>query len=511
VSAVDSNGVLGGRALEVDRVEARYADLLQFAPLGLAVTDENGVVRELNAAAAEILGVEARFMIGKPLVAFIPPPGRRDFRSALIELARRPGPRRWQLDLLARDGAAVHVRVTAAPAGAATPPGDLRWAFEDVTEDAVREQSVRRLASELETRALERTAELEEQHALLEAVIENMPAGVILVSREGVPTTANGEALRILGLPSMDALKALRSEDIEGYRVEGGARVGAEEWPLARTLATGAVVRGERYELVAEGRHVIVDVSSAPIMVGDEANGALVVLRDVTVQEQAERAEREFVTNAAHELQSPLAAIVSTVEVLQAGAKEGPQRDVFLGHIEREADRLARLVRALLILARSQMGLEAPRDELVALCPLLTDVGSALRLANGVELEVDCNEHLAVLTNRELLEQAVVNLAQNAAKHTSAGRIVLGAAEVEGPGVEITVTDTGPGIAAAERPRIFERFYRAEDEPAGFGLGLAIVRAVAEALEGDLELDSTVGAGTIFRLRLPHAAALVSA
>jgi signal transduction histidine kinase len=230
----------------------------------------------------------------------------------------------------------------------------------------------------------------------------------------------------------------------------------------------------------------------------------------VTTRERTEQAERDFVTNAAHELQSPLAAIVSAVEVLQSGAKDGPERDIFLAHIEREADRLARLARALLILARTQIGLEAPRDEIVGVHALLTDVATALHVGKGVELDVSCPEDLAMLTNRELVEQAMLNLAENAAKHTKSGMIVLSARARKGRLIELAVSDTGPGISAAERSKVFDRFYRADgDGTPGFGLGLAIVRAVATALEGELELDSAVEVGTTFRLRIPGAAKLV--
>lgn len=357
----------------------------------------------------------------------------------------------------------------------------------------------------------ERTAALEEQWSLLRAVIENIPVGLVVMDQDGAPHTANAEALRILHADSIDASILSDWREIDVYRLDG-SRVELEEWPLSRTLASGAVVTAERYEVDLEGRRTILEISTAPVASGPgERRGALAVLRDVTVREQAERAERDFVTNAAHELQSPLAAIVSAIEVLQAGAKDGPERDVFLGHIEREADRLARLVRALLILARTQIGLEAPRDELVALCPLLEEIGGGLRVPSGVELEIDCPRDLAVVTNRELVEQAIVNLAENAAKQTGTGRIVLSGADGGGGAVEIAVSDTGPGIAADERSRVFGRFYRAEaDSTAGFGLGLAIVRAVADALGAELELDSEVGAGTTIRLRLPKAAAMVS-
>ncbi|HEV2901982.1 MAG TPA: histidine kinase dimerization/phospho-acceptor domain-containing protein, partial [Gaiellaceae bacterium] len=212
---------------------------------------------------------------------------------------------------------------------------------------------------------LERTAALEDQRSLLEAIVENIPVGLVVLDQDGVPNTANAEALRILRADSIDASILPDWREIDVLRLDG-SRVELQEWPISRTLATGAIVTGEQYEVVLGGRRTILEISTAPIVsASGERKGAVGVLRDVTVREQAERAERDFVTNAAHELQSPLAAIVSAIEVLQAGAKDGPERDVFLAHIERESDRLARLVRALLILARTQTGVEAPRDELV--------------------------------------------------------------------------------------------------------------------------------------------------
>jgi two-component system phosphate regulon sensor histidine kinase PhoR len=352
---------------------------------------------------------------------------------------------------------------------------------------------------------------LEGQRSLLAAVIENIPDGILVVDVDRRPILVNQEALRLFGLEPEDASAAFSTwDELELFRLDG-TRVAHGERPIGRALREGLVTDPEVYEVVVKGRHALFEVSAAPVVSAlGERVGALAVLRDVTIRERTEQAERDFVTNAAHELQSPLAAIVSAVEVLQAGAKNGPERDMFLGHIEREADRLARLARALLILARTQIGVEAPRDELVGACALLGEIAAGLKLRDGVAVEVDCDADLAMVTNRELVEQALINLAENAAKQTREGTIVLGAARVTERLVELTVTDSGPGILPAERSKVFQRFYRADgDDSIGFGLGLAIVRAVAEALEGELELDSTVGEGTTMRLRVPGAARLV--
>jgi PAS domain S-box-containing protein len=369
-------------------------------------------------------------------------------------------------------------------------------------------EQVSELMQAVAERVFERLANADRERILLEAIVENIPVGLAVVDENETPLIVNSEALRAFGKEHPAELAGWYRA--EAYRLDG-TPVHPEERPIARTLATGEVVQAEILELVIDGRRAIFEISTAPIIdTSGERKGGLSIFRDVTVREQADRAERDFVTNAAHELQSPLAAIVSAVEVLQAGAKDSPQRDVFLGHIEREAARLSRLVRALLILARTEIGVEPPRDELVALASLLGKIGESLRVSSDVELEIDCPEQLAALTNGELLEQAVVNLAENAAKMTRSGRIVLAARAIDDGVVEISVSDTGPGIPAADRQRIFERFYRTEpDESPGFGLGLAIVRAIADALAGELDLESTPSVGTIVRLRLPRAASLV--
>ncbi len=223
-----------------------------------------------------------------------------------------------------------------------------------------------------------------------------------------------------------------------------------------------------------------------------------------------ESPEEQFVTNAAHELQSPLTAIVSAIEVLQAGAKDTTQRDIFLDHIEQAAARLVRLTRALLVLSRAQTLTEAPKTELVALEPLLSDVAARVSMKEGVDLAVTCPTDAAAVTNRELVEHAVFNVATNAINYTTTGRIELAARVTDGA-AEICISDTGPGIPDAEQERVFERFYRGEAGiDHGSGLGLAIARAAIEAVGGAVELESEVGTGTIVRFRFPHGASLVT-
>jgi signal transduction histidine kinase len=229
------------------------------------------------------------------------------------------------------------------------------------------------------------------------------------------------------------------------------------------------------------------------------------MVEDVTERERARESEREFVENAAHELRTPLAAIVSVMDVLESGAKDVPEaRDRFLKHIRVHSERLSRLATSLLTLARLGTGVEQPRVTVVPVRPLLEEVASRLDPVDGVEVKVRSSEQTGALADRDLLEQAIANVAENSAKHTQAGEIVL---EARGNGTmtEIEIRDTGPGMSEEERERAFHRFYRSSNGADGFGLGLAIAEEAIRAIDGTIELDSEPGAGTRVRMVVPSA------
>jgi two-component system sensor histidine kinase VicK len=234
---------------------------------------------------------------------------------------------------------------------------------------------------------------------------------------------------------------------------------------------------------------------------------AVIVLRDLTEEERRERAEREFVANASHELRTPLTTILGAVEVLQAGAKDdAAARDRFLAHIDREARRLVRLTRALLVLARAETHEQRPRLSAVPLRPLLDEIAATLPAHPGVAVSVECGDDVEVAADPDLLEQAIANVAANAAEHTRQGAIVLAAGSNGNGRVRIDVRDTGPGIPASLRARIFDRFYRpTHTSPEGFGLGLAIVRATVRAQNGTVELADSPGGGTQVTIELDRA------
>lgn len=233
---------------------------------------------------------------------------------------------------------------------------------------------------------------------------------------------------------------------------------------------------------------------------------SLLLLEDVGFRSRRERAEREFIANAAHELLTPVTGIVAAVHVLQSAVGDAPDiRARFVGHIAGAAERLARSARALLLLARAQSGEQPPRLELVPLRPLLEE---ATGHARGDT--VTCAENVAVLADRDLLLQALRNLLENARRH-SGGETAVDVQDDGDGAVVIQISDAGSGIDADQLERIGTRFFSgAGGESGGYGLGLAIAVQSAEAMGGTVEVASEPGVGTRASLRIASGTVLRS-
>jgi signal transduction histidine kinase len=324
----------------------------------------------------------------------------------------------------------------------------------------------------------------------LERLLDRLDEGVLLVGRSLEVEFTNGRANELLGLGRQPAGRQL-TELPHGETIA----------QLAHDLFSQLLPNQIRLSLDDDQ---ILLVSGIPPSASDE--NAIIVVADESRRERSERAQREFATNAAHELRTPLSSIVSAVEMLQTGAKEEPQaRDRFLAIIEEQSARLTRLTRALLVLARAEAREELPELVRLLLRSILERVADGLPPHPGVAVSVDCSATLSVYGDEHLLEQALASIAANAVQHTKSGSVSLRAREEDGRAVVVEVTDTGPGIAARDQRRIFERFYRGtESEPGtGFGLGLSIARGAVQLLGGRIELDSKEGVGTTVRLTFP--------
>ncbi len=247
-----------------------------------------------------------------------------------------------------------------------------------------------------------------------------------------------------------------------------------------------------------------------PDEVGELARSFNQMIRRLREQE---RLRQEFIANASHELKTPTMAIGSVVEALQAGAAEDPKlRNQFLESLERLVDRQANLLQDLLDISRLDSGQDMSLKNEINVQQLISDVVYQVQPnaeKKQVEIRVESDLDGAVVMGNSIhLQRALVNILANAINYSSKDGNVGVKANLDGAKeVEIKISDTGIGIDAEDLPKIFERFYRADKARSrasgGSGLGLAITQEIIARHQGSVSVESEVGVGSTFTVRLP--------
>jgi two-component system, OmpR family, phosphate regulon sensor histidine kinase PhoR len=273
-----------------------------------------------------------------------------------------------------------------------------------------------------------------------------------------------------------------------------------------------------RYVVTSLAREITYRVSVSPVA-GEGRHGVLAAFQDITDMEQAGQMRRDFVANVSHELRTPLTALLGFIETLRGAAREDPvARERFLSIMEREAERMNRLVRDLLSLSRVEAEERVrPTQKIDIVATLMLTVVALLPMAEvaGVRIEVTGTPGPLVLAaDPDQMTQVFQNLIENAVKYGAPGKLVTVNVTHEardpslrGPAVRIDVTDQGEGIEVMHLPRLTERFYRVDNhrsrEKGGTGLGLAIVKHIVNRHRGRLRIDSEPGRGSTFSVVLP--------
>ncbi len=286
---------------------------------------------------------------------------------------------------------------------------------------------------------------------------------------------------------------------------------------VEQTLRDGSP-RKSRYLGQAGARDTTWTVTTGAVDLAS-GRGVALTFEDVTAVEEAGAMRRDFVANVSHELRTPITALLGFVETLRGAARDdAAARDRFLGIMEREASRMAQLVSDLLSLSRVEQDERLRPTEPVDLSALTEQVVALLAPGaqrDGIALALEQPDQPVIIPgDEEQLRQVLTNLIGNAIKYGGANRpveITLGSAAPErslrGPGVRLSVTDHGDGIAAHHIPRLTERFYRIDAHRSravgGTGLGLAIVKHIVNRHRGRLRISSEPGQGSRFVVILP--------
>jgi two-component system phosphate regulon sensor histidine kinase PhoR len=376
----------------------------------------------------------------------------------------------------------------------------LRLSSKACTEAVILAEAMNRMAAELD----ERLHTLSEQRNELSTVLAGMSEGVLAVDQEKRIVTINDSAA---------ALFSVDRNQARGRSLEEVVRNTALRDLVNEVLPTGIPV--EREVVLRRETEIFLQAHGAPLMSVSKGGGggAVVVVNDVSRLRRMETVRRDFVANVSHELKTPITAIKGFVETLMGDAPpEREDAERFLSIIASHADRLDTIIEDLLTLSRLELKPEGAAVEFgrVRVADLVLAAQEACIVsaeAKGIRMETSGPEGLSVRAAARLLEQALVNLLDNAVKYGEPGTAVRVRTEDNGDEVVIRVTDEGGGIPPEHLARIFERFYRVDKARSrslgGSGLGLAIVKHVVQLHGGEVRVKSEVGRGSTFSVHLP--------
>ncbi|WP_425088312.1 ATP-binding protein [Stappia sp.] len=350
------------------------------------------------------------------------------------------------------------------------------------------------------------------------------PNPCFIVDHRGVTRYANSAArdrfgqvrpgdpisFRLRSPALLEALERVIGGD-PAQRIEWSEKTPAEQW-LEAVIAPVAPTQG------TAGGEADPAPSARPRFI-------LVTIQDQTGQRRLERMRADFVANASHELRTPLASLTGFVETLLGPARDDPvAREKFLQIMMQQGERMRRLIDDLLSLSRVELKAHVQPEATLDLVPLVRHTCDALKpVADeaGVAIEVTLPEGPAIVRgDRDELIEVLENLIENSLKYGASGeRVEIGLAwaELDRPQAEprppgqwiLTIRDHGPGIAPEHLPRLTERFYRvdvaASREMKGTGLGLAIVKHILTRHRARLDIESRLGEGASFLVKIPAA------
>lgn len=339
----------------------------------------------------------------------------------------------------------------------------------------------------------------------LEAAVKSLPVGVLVVGQNDEIVLRNDHAAHILGLPVQQPYGL---QDVIGM-LPASMR--------AQSKFRECVTQGKVIELKEEfigDRAVRMLLSPVRARAAGSSHGFVLLLEDVSEARKLERAKNDFVSVASHQLRTPLTAIKGIVSMM-IDHDLGPltkQQEPFMAEMQHSTDRMIELVNALLNASRIDLGIFSVEPEPVDLAELSKSVADEMSLTMQkkkmhFEMNVDTSMGL-VMVDPKLMRMIFQNLLSNAVKYTGVGGYIKLTAKREAGRIKIRVADNGYGIPEKQRDKIFTKMFRADNarqlDPDGTGLGLYIVKAIAEATGGEIHFESTEGRGTTFTVTLPQ-------
>ena len=341
--------------------------------------------------------------------------------------------------------------------------------------------------------------EMSREKNKVEAILTNMTDGIIAVNAEGVVIHANPAAYKIFNI---------REEDLYNRNFDDAA----QKLDLGITFNDILNDSDNNYNILSIN-NLIIKISVVQIInEQNKAEGAMLVLQDVTEQEKLDKMRKEFVANVSHELRTPLTTIRSYTETLLDGALDNKEYTLnFLKVINSESERMTRLVKDLLQLSKLDYDKMEWNMKSLSILNILRDCVVKMEMAakqKNQSLSFEAIGELCEINgDKDRIEQVIINIISNAIKYTPENGSIKVTAKRLKDSVEIRIADSGIGIPKDDLPRLFERFYRVDKARSrsmgGTGLGLSIAKNIVEAHKGSIRIESEYGKGSEVIINFP--------
>lgn len=345
------------------------------------------------------------------------------------------------------------------------------------------------------------------------ALFLSIGEGAIASDEQGRISRVNSVALQLLGFDESDLLHKPFMQVIQSSEADGSP-VDPLERPITQAFITGKTVARKSFYRKKDGEYLAVSVTVSPILLSNEPIGAIEVFRDITEEQEIDRMKSEFISIASHQLRTPLTAIKTYAHLLNngyAGKLTKPQRD-FVQIVLASTEHMNKLIDILLDISKIESG--RLNIEPVAVSPkeLIKDVldeFNSLVKEKNIKLEVKLSKlPEEIFVDPVLTKEIYSNLLSNAIKYTPPGGEIVFSLKRTTDSLQLSVKDSGYGIPDSQKERIFGKFFRASNvlalEANGSGLGLYMVKKIAQSMGGDIWFKSKEGVGSTFFFSVPY-------
>ena len=354
-----------------------------------------------------------------------------------------------------------------------------------------------------------------------DVVINTIDDGVLAISREGNIELINPSAQQMIGWNQGDAL-GLSWKSVLKLVASDGKEVNELENPISQALAKNQPTHSDKlFLLTSSGKRILVSIVSSPV--GTDGEGIIVVVRDITKEKAEEREQAEFISTASHEMRTPVASIEGYLGLAlnPATAHIDEKARDFITKAHESARHLGRLFQDLLDISKAEDGRLKNEPEIVNVNEFVKEIFDGLKMkANEKQLNYVFMPDVVNESGEKSLQpifyanidpdhfrEVVGNLIENAIKYTSSGEVLVNVSGNDKQ-VSVSVKDSGIGIPAEDLPHLFQKFYRVDNsdtrEIGGTGLGLYLSRRLAEAMSGNLRVESEYKHGSTFYLEIPR-------